>query len=46
MKRRELITSGIDSKLLRIRHLELKKKEGDNWVIIPNVNEESQTSKE
>ena len=45
MKRRELITSGIDSKLLRIRHLELKKKEGDNWVI-PNVNEESQTSKE
>ena len=46
MKRRELITSGIDSNLLRIRHIELERKEGDNWVIIPNVNEESQTSKE
>ena len=29
MKRRELITVGIDSTLLRIRHLELEKKEGD-----------------
>ena len=46
MKRRELITSGIHSKWLRIRHLELDKKEGDNWVIIPNVNEKGQTSKE
>ena len=44
MKRRELITSGIDSKMLRIRHFELEKKEGDNWVIIANVSEETQTS--
>ena len=34
MKRRELITSGIDSKLLHIRHLELENKESDNCVII------------
>ena len=46
LKRRELITSGIDSKLLRIRHLELEKEESDNWVIIPYVNEESQTGEE
>ena len=43
MKRRQLITSGIDSKMLRIRHFELEKKEGDHWVIIANVNEETQT---
>ena len=45
MKRRELIISGIDSKLLRIQHLEFEKNEGDNWVIIPNLNEESRTTK-
>ena len=44
LKRRELITSGIDSKLLRIRHLELEMEEGGNWVMIPYVNKESQTS--
>ena len=45
MKKRELITNGMDSKLLRFRLHELEKKESDNWVIIPNVKEESQTGK-
>ena len=45
MKKRELITNGIDLKLLRIGHHELEKKKSDNWFIIPNVNEESQTGK-